>query len=384
MIREIENILAADNFSRVKTNIAEITLYVKYDNNVARAVQLYVYEEKLDITTEHVKLYDERARYYLSSKGYEDVDVINIIVTPFILKAKELICDEYKCWVIDTDKYRLRVYENQPEDFMGLKGEISTLLFRLVPVNDLDTFVSVDAKKSNNKGLLSGSYNRNVRNMMATYYGDTKDNEISRSYGYDKRSQVSYPQVTPANTVIFALNVIVFIIFTFIGSTEDVRFMLNHGAMFVPAILHGEVYRMVTSMFLHFGISHITSNMLVLMSLGDNVERAVGWKKYLIIYLGGGLIGNIGSFGFAFLYNKNVVSAGASGAIFALIGALLWVVVLNKGKLEDMTTGKIAILIIYSLYSGLRAENIDMAAHIFGLIGGFVLAVICYRKEAKS
>lgn len=382
MIEEIENILAADDFSRIKTNIAEITLYVKYDNNEARAVQLYVCEDKLDYTAQQLKLYDDRARFYLQSKGYENVDVINIVATPFILKVRELICDKYKCWIIDTDKYRLRVYENQPQDFMGLKDKISTMLFDLVPLDDYDAITDEDIAIAKKIGNLPGVEKELA--ARAALYDRNKEIIRANTNDYDNSRQNAYSQLTPANTAIFALNVIVFILFTFIGSTEDVMFMLEHGAMFVPAILHGEIYRMLTSMFLHFGISHITSNMLVLMSLGDNVERAVGWKKYLIIYLGGGLIGNIGSFGFAFLYNKNVVSAGASGAIFALIGALLWIVVLNKGKLEDMTTLKIAILIIYSLYSGLRSDNIDMAAHLFGLIGGFVLAVIIYRKKSIS
>ena len=74
------------------------------------------------------------------------------------------------------------------------------------------------------------------------------------------------------------------------------------------------------------------------------------------------------------------MSAGASGAIFALIGALLWLVILNKGKLEDMTVLRVCIMIGYALYSGVRAENIDMAAHLFGLFGGFIVAMFICRK----
>ncbi|MBO4903669.1 MAG: rhomboid family intramembrane serine protease [Lachnospiraceae bacterium] len=169
---------------------------------------------------------------------------------------------------------------------------------------------------------------------------------------------------------------------TFAGSTEDVGFMLGHGAMFVPSVLENkEIYRFFTCMFLHFGFMHLAGNMVVLMFLGDNVERAVGKYKFIIIYILGGLFGSVGSFVYALVYNPGIVSAGASGAIFALIGALLWLVIRNKGRLEDMTTLRMCVLIAYALYNGITSENVDMAAHLFGLLGGFLVAVVVYRKK---
>ncbi|MCR5474994.1 MAG: rhomboid family intramembrane serine protease [Lachnospiraceae bacterium] len=189
-------------------------------------------------------------------------------------------------------------------------------------------------------------------------------------------------KLTPANLVFIVINVVVFFIMTIAGSTEDVGFMMDHGAMFVPAVVMGrEYYRFFTCMFLHFGFMHLMGNMVTLLFLGDNVERAVGWLKYVIIYLGGGLIGSLGSFGFAMVYNRGIVSAGASGAIFAIIGALLWIVICNRGRLEEMTIQKVFILIVYSLYSGARSENVDMAAHLCGLAGGFLVAVLVYRRS---
>ena len=92
------------------------------------------------------------------------------------------------------------------------------------------------------------------------------------------------------------------------------------------------------------------------------------------------MFGSIGSFAFAMFYNPGIVSAGASGAIFALIGALLWLVIRNKGQLEDMTTLKMCVLIAYALYNGITSKNVDMAAHLFGLLGGFLAAIALYRK----
>ena len=98
------------------------------------------------------------------------------------------------------------------------------------------------------------------------------------------------PDFTPVNTALVIINVAAFIFLSLIGSTEDAEFMAGHGAMFVPAVVMGrEYYRFFTCMFLHFGFMHLMGNMVTLLFLGDNVERAVGWLKYVIIYLGGGL-----------------------------------------------------------------------------------------------
>ena len=92
-----------------------------------------------------------------------------------------------------------------------------------------------------------------------------------------------------ANLTNVAINVLVFIVFSIIGNTEDAQFMLTHGACFAPLVKEGEVYRLFTAMFLHFGVEHLIGNMLLLIFLGDTLERVVGSVRYLIIYLLGGL-----------------------------------------------------------------------------------------------
>ncbi|MCR5686654.1 MAG: rhomboid family intramembrane serine protease [Lachnospiraceae bacterium] len=205
-------------------------------------------------------------------------------------------------------------------------------------------------------------------------------------YDSTPRQNKSFAQeFTPVNTALVILNVLVFIIMSVAGSTEEIDFMMEHGAMYVPYVLEkGEYYRFFTCMFIHFGFMHLSGNMVVLLFLGDNVERAVGGFRYILIYVFGGLIGSIGSFAYALVYNPGIVSAGASGAIFGMIGALLWLVIRNKGRLEDMTLLRMCVLIAYALYNGITSENVDMAAHLFGLLGGFLVAVVLYRKKDRS
>ena len=129
------------------------------------------------------------------------------------------------------------------------------------------------------------------------------------------------------NIALAAVHVLVFLYLEAIGSTEDGVFMVKHGAVFAPfVILGGEYYRLFTAMFLHFGVSHLANNMLVLLVLGEKMERALGHIKYLIFYLASGVAANSISLAVQVRTGQASVSAGASGAIFGVVGRLGYVV----------------------------------------------------------
>ncbi len=142
--------------------------------------------------------------------------------------------------------------------------------------------------------------------------------------------------------------------------------------------------RISACMFLHADITHLVGNMMLLYFLGDIVERALGHFKYLLLYLGSGIAGSFASMAFSYYFMDDRSSLGASGAIFGMIGGLLWVLLRNRGKLEIMTVPKILFLISYSLFSGFTGSNIDNAAHVGGLFSGFILAILLYRKKRKK
>lgn len=185
------------------------------------------------------------------------------------------------------------------------------------------------------------------------------------------------------NIGLIVINVLVFLYLEITGSTENVYFMYEKGAMFRPAVIeNGEYYRLITAMFMHFGIEHIINNMLVLFALGDNLERALGHVKYLIFYLGCG----IGSNWISMILSgaeSNVVSAGASGAIFGVVGGLFYAVFVNRGRLEDLSTRQLGFMIILSLYLGFTESGVDNTAHIAGLLLGILLGILLYRKPKK-
>ena len=183
------------------------------------------------------------------------------------------------------------------------------------------------------------------------------------------------------NLLIIAINVLIFLIMELRGNTQDSLYILWHGGSYMPFIRdYGEYYRLFTSMFLHFGIGHLFNNMLVLIFLGDTLEGTVGKIKYLIIYLGGGLMGSFLSYYLALKNGSDTVAAGASGAVFAVIGALLYLVIVNKGQLQEINGKRLMLMASLSIYQGFASANVDNAAHVGGLMGGFILAIVLYRK----
>lgn len=184
----------------------------------------------------------------------------------------------------------------------------------------------------------------------------------------------------PINLAIVAVNVIVFIILNFMGDTENAYFMVRHGAAYTPYVLDGEYYRLITCMFLHFGVEHLFYNMLVLIFLGDSLEKCAGRLRYLVIYLAGGILGNVVSVLFDMHTGEYSVSAGASGGIFAVIGALICIAFLNKGRLSEYSGRRLLLMAGLSVLEGLTSTGIDNCAHIGGLAAGFLIALLFHRK----
>lgn len=200
----------------------------------------------------------------------------------------------------------------------------------------------------------------------------------------DFKQAIAFWKQAPVNHTIILLNILIFLLTEFTGSWEDVNHMLKWGAAGTLDIMQQhEYYRLFTAMFLHFGIQHLGNNMLVLLFIGDCLERNLGKIRYGLLYLLGGAGANLLSL-FHELYSKEyVVSAGASGAVFAVIGGLLYIVIRNKGHIENFSSRQLLILAFLSLYHGLTSTGVNNTAHLGGLLCGFLLGILFYHKRKK-
>lgn len=166
--------------------------------------------------------------------------------------------------------------------------------------------------------------------------------------------------------------ILIFILMYILGNgSEDTYTLLKFGANLDVLTKNGQYYRLFTSMFLHIGIIHLLCNMYSLYIIGREVEIVFTKKKYLIIYLLSGIAGSILSLAF----NHNTVCAGASGAIFGLLGALLYFGYYYRAYLGASVTRSILPVVIINLIIGFASTGIDNAAHIGGLVGGILITM---------
>ena len=178
------------------------------------------------------------------------------------------------------------------------------------------------------------------------------------------------------------VNIIVFLVVDFTGGSENTAHMIRCGAAYTPLIIEdGEWYRLVTAIFLHFGINHLLNNMVVLGVLGERLEALMNRFSYILLYFIAGIGGNLLSMALEMRSGEYAASAGASGAVFGMMGALLYILIRNRGRVLDLSMRRMMIMVGLSVYLGFADAGVDNAAHIGGLICGFAAAVILYHPK---
>jgi membrane associated rhomboid family serine protease/antitoxin component YwqK of YwqJK toxin-antitoxin module len=156
----------------------------------------------------------------------------------------------------------------------------------------------------------------------------------------------------------------------------DVLAIIRAGANLNPLTLGGESWRMISAMFLHFGVLHLAANMFGLFSLGSSLEPRIGTLRFLLIYFICGVAASLASL----LFNVYVPSAGASGAIFGLFGFSLGVEIIENFR-DKARLGSVAInfIIFVAINAFISSQvNVDMAGHIGGAVTGLVLALLLH------
>lgn len=175
------------------------------------------------------------------------------------------------------------------------------------------------------------------------------------------------------------INVIVFIICTFTGDL-----LYNMGRVGVWQVLIQKEYgRIIYSMFLHADIRHLFNNMVILFFMGAMIEKEIGHVRYAAVYILSGIGGNLFSLFVKFMRGDLVGSIGASGAVFGLDGVLLALVLFWHKRLGNVTPTRVLFMIGYSLYSGFTATNVDNAAHVGGVLTGFLAGIIMCLIERR-
>ena len=176
---------------------------------------------------------------------------------------------------------------------------------------------------------------------------------------------------------LIAVNVILYVVPILFGQYND---LINGYSIWGPAIREGQYYRLLTGIFLHGGIFHLLFNCYALYVIGAQVENYLGRVKFLIIYLVAGISGAL----FSMIFGGNYASIGASGAIFGLMGALVYFGYHYRVYLGNVVKSQIIPLIVLNLILGFCLSGVDNFAHIGGLIGGTLMSIALGVKDKSS
>jgi rhomboid protease GluP len=361
-------------FKEIKVNVDNIWVYFKSMEPEIYLLTVYKASKGQEFTQEQFRNIQSQI-YNNFNRQDQTVHFLTIIYTDMMEKAREMSGLDNNVWYLDDRNKRLIIYENHRDDFLGLQKEIDDILYK----SNGNYGTAPDNETAGNR---ENYYQNTDRDGVGNggEYGQYRYNN-----GRTKSRTAGRGSIFTVTNLLILINLLVFLIMEIRGSTNDIYYMLDRGALYWPAMeFSHEYYRFFTYMFLHFGLDHIVNNMIVLFFIGDKLERIVGKVKYLCIYFISGILAGMASLGYNMLKNNYVVSAGASGAIFGVVGAMAFIVLINKGRIKDISSRQIVVFVLLSLYGGLTSQGIDNAAHIGGLLSGAILAAILYRMHKRN
>lgn len=254
-------------------------------------------------------------------------------------KIKAISDEDTGIWFFDDALRRLIIYENQPADYMGIRKALE----------DVDSSL-----KEYRKAKIKNWWTDLIQALKAG------------------------PKVTG---IIVLINIAVFIICTFTGPL-----LYNIGGVGISFIKDPiQLYRLITSMFLHADSAHIFGNMILLYFLGEIIENKMGIGRYLALYFSAGIFGSIFTFVNEVVSQKYVMVIGASGAVFGLLGALAALVLYKRVNRSTMAFGRVVVVIIFVVYESFRDVNVAVWSHIGGLVAGFFFGLIyCLEMQNKE
>ena len=329
-LERLENLFARQGYGKIPSNLPEFNFYCHREVQGITVLHVIDYRRGLYISKDQYTHLREQIETFFHGRGEREVHVMTLILCDDTEKARRLCEEDRFCWIIDSRECRLLIHENQTADFYGWKDILEEYLFAL-----------------------------------------TRERVAETEPAARPTIRINWRALSWVNIILVAVNVIIFLICTFTGDL-----LYNRGAFSVTALWRGEWYRLFTSMFLHWNVEHLFSNMIVLYYVGAIVERKLGPLSYMALYTVSGLAGNIFSMAYELFTNAYGSSAGASGAVFGVEGALLFLVMVHRGKLESMTAGRVAFAIAFSLYCGFTSVGVNNAAHVGGVLMGFTAAAV--------
>lgn len=357
-LEHLKGELEKNGFVKIPSNVEQISLFYRVEEDTAVGICLM---DDRGQTLGDGGLFEavmERTEALLKTKA-KDSRALGLIVTEHMEREKNRGDARHAVWLIDTSLGQRIVFENQPGRFFGVER-------------------IVDGVLEQGDGGADGA-GRQKRTERA----DGTGREKGAYAPWDAKPWSRY--LFSSNTVIVVVNVLAFLWMSLASESGD-AWLYRHGAIHVASFLQDpQWWRLLASAFLHFSFSHLFGNMVVLWYIGNFVEQQIGWWRYLLLYGTVAVGANLLSLGwYWYSHDWNVLTAGASGAIFGVVGMLLYMVIRERGRVQGVTLQQMVLMVIFTLYTGLANSGVNNSAHVGGLLVGFLCGLIFYRGPVRG
>ena len=308
----------------------------------------------------------------------EDYKVIRI-VSNYIHNDEQFNFDVFKTKRIikKIKKKTLSLSMNSLSIFLDLGENVSNKdisNFNYIKVEDEKDLNKSEIIKESFPDLVKKlTYNEEGIELFSKITNDINKHNEEDAKKVNKLFKMDFPIIT---YILIAVNLMLYIIPFLLGIDESIIIKYS---VFREAIQGGEYYRLITGIFIHGGILHVLFNCYALYVIGSQIENFYGKFKYLIIYLFSGLMGSL----FSMVFTTSM-SVGASGAVFGLMGSLVYFGYHYRVYLGNVIKSQIIPLIIFNLALGFMITGIDNSAHIGGLVGGSIISIGLGVKDKSS
>lgn len=351
---------------------------------------------EFSVTDEKDILVMKLLNYFITKKNYSPI-IIKGIDNEIWLENK---MEEYKIIRIVTkniyngDQYKYDVLKTK-HILKQIKRKMlsfsTNILSILTEVGDNFSSSIIKDDKNYHTIVLDSENSIRENELLNKYFSDLKNSLEYKEEGFDlinkitfdiskknieeseKRNKMFKEKKPTITYLIILINLIVFgLMYVFGNGSENIDTLIKFGANYAPLTKSGEYYRLITSAFLHIGVIHLLCNLYALYVIGPQIEQFFGRVKYILIYLFSAIMGSLFTL---VLSGDSTVSAGASGAIFGLFGAILYFGYTYRGYIGNAIISQIVPVVLLNLFIGLTSTNIGNAAHIGGLVGGYVMSL---------
>lgn len=341
IFRKICNLFDNYNYQIIQTNTQDFKTYTTFNHSNLYLINIVSVDNSYTYSKDRINQFKHMIDKQLNNVNANKIIVLNLLITDngfsiyedinYTPNLDEDIIDIN--WIIDSNEERLIIPSMQINDVMGLQKDLKKIL------------------KADENGYRVKAIQQNNEKPYVTYS-------------------------------LIVINVLVWIYMEINGGSTNTINLIRFGAVdFLSVFRKGEYYRIITSMFIHIGISHLLFNCFSLYIFGTRIEKYMKKWEYILLYMMSGILGGLTSIIVDLLNNRIAISAGASGAIYGILGAILVYSKVYKKHIGGISFYTILIMLIAGIAFGLMDSAVSNMAHLGGFLSGALIAFLFTLKD---